>query len=451
MSSIRCRFEIQGLDFESCEAGTTVEVEILLPMTLELLENAFPFEGIYHFRQKIYNKSQNNWVWADVLPGEAKLASDTKMVEILALPLSFGFHHETGSLYPDWGNALAEEERSRGWRRQPAWASKANAKAKVLQQRSSESLEGLADRVDDLTLEAKKKLDQVMASDAAVKIGQKSVAVGKVVGKLFSSGLSAVVNSAGNASASSSSSRGGGGKPPTVARVPGPGARDVLERLSADLGTRFDGCQTPQHADLATRLWAALVVHIPTSSSGQTHQAHSPPPPPPPPAESFVSQEWKNRCGFVSDDALGGDMGKTGVLALKALVYFTDTYNRKALRMATANSASVAANYPFGIVAVNLTLMLVDVLGLRQRRFLGMPPAAHWGVFEHDIEDSAFNELFCLGFGHIDFLWRDRKATRADFGAIIKQTKSDLQELLAAGPVDLEDLLQRANRAGLVH
>lgn len=185
-------------------------------------------------------------------------------------------------------------------------------------------MEGFADRVDVAAVEAKKKLEQVMASDAAVKLSQKSVAVGKVVGNFFSSSLSAVNTTIGNAAAvgntPSSSSWGGGGggeacSPPTV---PGRGACEVLGRLSEDLSTPFACAQNPEHADYGDRLWTSLVCSSDDLSPSSPH---------PPPA--FVTPEWRLRYGFVSDDALGADMAKTGVLALKSLLYFTETYNRK--------------------------------------------------------------------------------------------------------------------------
>ena len=95
MNVIRCRFEIQGDPLESCETGITVDVEIPLPVTLEMVKDAFPFEGVYFFRHKIYNKSQN-WAWADLLPGELKVSPSAELLEIRVGDTS---HKQTPTLH----------------------------------------------------------------------------------------------------------------------------------------------------------------------------------------------------------------------------------------------------------------------------------------------------------------------------------------------------------------
>ena len=87
---------------------------------------------------------------------------------------------------------------------------------------------------------------------------------------------------------------------------------------------------------------------------------------------------------------------------------------------------------------------------LRGGAFVGHP-APWWGVFENDLEDAAFFELFCLAFAHIDFLWRERKATRKQFGPVMTDTKTAIVGLLNTGPSSLEQLLQRAAKTGVAH
>jgi hypothetical protein len=144
--------------------------------------------------------------------------------------------------------------------------------------------------------------------------------------------------------------------------------------------------------------------------------------------------------------------------------------------MAVAHRASTAAHYPFGIVAVNVVLMLADVLMLKGRAFI-QTPARGWEAFAmlNDDNDDGFNrdrsfgnssgrpedtnlsnfegfgELFTLSLKHVDYLWTTEGATRADFGRIIKLTKGAVVEVLAEGPRDVVELLDVAVRRGLAH
>jgi len=144
--------------------------------------------------------------------------------------------------------------------------------------------------------------------------------------------------------------------------------------------------------------------------------------------------------------------------------------------MVVTHRASTAAHYPFGIVAVNIVLMLADVLMLKSRAF-HQTPACGWEAFamlndEYDDfhggsgsgasssghsqrgnfgDFEAFGELFALSLQHVDYMWTTEGATRADFGRIIKLTKGAVVEVLAEGPRDVVELLDVAVRTGLAH
>ena len=44
----------------------------------------------------------------------------------------------------------------------------------------------------------------------------------------------------------------------------------------------------------------------------------------------------------------------------------------------------------------------------------------YWTLFE---DPTAFFEMFCICFQHIDAIWTYRKSTRSDFGKIIGEYK----------------------------
>jgi hypothetical protein len=119
--------------------------------------------------------------------------------------------------------------------------------------------------------------------------------------------------------------------------------------------------------------------------------------------------------------------------------------------MLSKNKANVKSNYPFAIVAINITLLLGEQLGLRDhkyvssfrmnkmiisyirddtltlmvtvidiiricsRRYLSQP-VGYWDLFN---DSNSFFELFCICFLHVDNIWTFRNAIRADFAKII--------------------------------
>ena len=166
---------------------------------------------------------------------------------------------------------------------------------------------------------------------------------------------------------------------------------------------------------------------------------------------------WRSRAGFTRND-VAPDMDKVGTLALRALAYMATTYERKTRAMLEAQRANTAETYPFAFLGVNLTKMLAEVLKLKSTSTtnsgggdFAQLEAAWWGVFENDIEDAAFFELFSLAFGHIDYLWRERRANRKQFAPLMRDTKKAIEDLLQTGPASPEQLLQRAANMGLVH
>jgi hypothetical protein len=98
------RFEVQG-EPEAPESSVVVEVVVPRPVTLEALAAAFPYQGLYHFRQRVTVKGQRTHCWLDL--AEDNATDDLqppagKRLDIRALPLSFG--EGDGALNIDWGN-----------------------------------------------------------------------------------------------------------------------------------------------------------------------------------------------------------------------------------------------------------------------------------------------------------------------------------------------------------
>lgn len=254
---------------------------------------------------------------------------------------------------------------------------------------------------------------QVLSSDAVVKLGQNSAAIGKSITKLWSTGVAKV----GSMKVSMDSR--------TSVQMPNPPpheAQEVLGRLSDELSNKERG---KEQRDLLGSLGKFITPTYPSQPAA-----------------------WK-QGGFVSENP-ADDLVKTGTLGLRALVYFTKRYTHKATQMMESQKQCTSSHYPFAIVGVNLTLMLADVFCLKERKFEGRV-APFWMIFEHDLEEEAFFEIFSILFMHIDFLWVSRKATRKEFGDIIKSTKNSLLLVLDKGPSSLSDLVALSKKNNLIH
>lgn len=119
--------------------------------------------------------------------------------------------------------------------------------------------------------------------------------------------------------------------------------------------------------------------------------------------------------------------------------------------MLIANKDNIKTNYPFAIVCVNLTLLLIDALSVRDSKYLsvqGIPlliPLTHsltyvlsqvgfWEIFE---DPNAFYELFSFCFIQVDASWRRRKAVRSEFGSVIGDVNTKLVQTLKNSPKKL--------------
>lgn len=146
-----------------------------------------------------------------------------------------------------------------------------------------------------------------------------------------------------------------------------------------------------------------------------------------------LSATWKEAGWQGVDPAT--DLKSSGILALHALVYFGNKFPEMSLERIEKNKANVKTKYPYAIVAVNLTLLLAELISLKDNKYFSVQ-AGHWGVFE---DPTAFFEIFCMCFHHVDSIWTHRNAVRTDFGKIIGETKQIVKLTLAKNPKTLLD------------
>ncbi len=169
-----------------------------------------------------------------------------------------------------------------------------------------------------------------------------------------------------------------------------------LSQLSDELDTPFEP-ENPQHVALLSELWTQQVIS--TSPDAGTFQKSSP--------------LWKN-AGWQTPDP-SADLKSSGILALHCMIYLGNKYTVLSNDRLLRNKVNSKSNYPYAIVGVNLTLLLADLLSLKDQRYLS-EQRSFWMLFE---DPTAFFEIFCVCYHHIDSTWTYRKAVRSEFAKII--------------------------------
>jgi len=188
-------------------------------------------------------------------------------------------------------------------------------------------------------------------------------------------------------------------------------SEERLAELSEDLSTPYED-HNSEHSKLMKEMFNVMFPHKPYTRN---------------------SLLWKEG-GWQKADPVA-DLKASGILALKAITYFCRTKQSVALEMIERNKQNIKSNYPFAIVAVNITLLLSEILNLRDQQYL-MMQANYWELFEDRV---AFYEVFCSCIIYVDRSWKNNNLTRADFSKLINETKSRVSTVLQKGPKSLND------------
>lgn len=120
--------------------------------------------------------------------------------------------------------------------------------------------------------------------------------------------------------------------------------------LSDDVSAPFNA-QDPRHMALLQDLWKAMCAASSESNDRPTSLERE-------------SLKWKD-MGFQTKDPVA-DLKSSGVLALRTLEFMLRKHKAISSRLISQNKANLPTNYPFAIVGVNLTLLLADILKLKQ-------------------------------------------------------------------------------------
>lgn len=122
-------------------------------------------------------------------------------------------------------------------------------------------------------------------------------------------------------------------------------AEENLSHLSEDISTSFTESDAI-HVSLLSNLWEVL---FPNEGPFQRN-----------------STVWRE-AGFQKNDPVS-DLKASGVLSIRAMTYLGVKYPLKAQSMLQANKINTKTNYPFAVVGINITLLLSELLNLRDQR-----------------------------------------------------------------------------------
>ena len=284
-------------------------------LTLGELRNLFPFEGEFHFRLKVPARSlsmSGTYVWLDIC-GDDSQELDTTGTELDIMALAVCIPEDKAqcviadSSYTEYYELLTQDLAENG----------AAPKERALRREG-----GTAHTQPRST---RKKGDSVSVP--------KNLSVNdmtKAASSIWSSVLSTastlhdhVLSKAGQVSDAS---------------------KRVLDFLNLELNTPFDHCDL-RHMHRLQDLWDSVFDNEPFERE---------------------TVKWKD-LGFQKPDPIV-DLKNSGTLPLLGMLYFCQQYAAQARSIISAQKSNTKSNYPFAIVCINISLLLADILGLKDKR-----------------------------------------------------------------------------------
>jgi hypothetical protein len=130
-------------------------------------------------------------------------------------------------------------------------------------------------------------------------------------------------------------------------------AIETLGSLSNMVNSTFN-YDNPDHQGLLQNLWNIQILPLTNKPTGNS-------------VAYLKSTEWK-LAGWQNPSNICIDLKTSGLLSIHSMIYFGQTYRSNSLSMLEANQQNSKYLYPYAIVAINLTLLLVDVFHLRDKK-----------------------------------------------------------------------------------
>ena len=318
MSLVHCT--IHG---DCVESGSKCSFYLPAPVTLSALHKMFPYEGEYRFRLKMQGSLagfKEDFVYLDLTDSNVVEFSSClahEEIDIQALVISLPESYSDDPLYDSYLDNLDAEisQYTRANRHPPAENEMENHKNKKGSVRMAQGKEMLK----MISKGVKKGAKTIVSNSHNLKLS----AVQKGAATIWSTVMKSMSTNE------------------PLSDI----AEENLSQLSDDVSTSFiesDGI----HISLLSNLWEVL---FPNEGPFQRN-----------------SPIWKE-AGFQKTDPVA-DLKASGVLSLRAMTYLGVKYPLKAKAMLNANRVNTKTNYPYAVVGINITLLLAELLNLRDQR-----------------------------------------------------------------------------------
>jgi len=398
-----CAGDRSGLDCEGL-SGTRCSFYAPAPVTLAHIQRLFPFDGTYHFRAKASGKSVGlprvENVWVDLTDPRKEIAvpSGANELEILALALDLPAVSEEEST----GDTLqyleaVKQEMPQGERPKRQAIEPLRRKGGAGAGGAANMAAAVGDRLKTGVTDVFKKIGAATQKIDASNAANLWNSLAKHTLGIF--GQSASVLS------------------------------DQAESNLAELSDLLDIAFMPankEHVTLLRDLFSCLFVGSDV-------------------AFSLTGDKWKE-AGFQKADPTA-DLKQSGILALRSMLHMGLTHSKETQEMVQANKVNTKTKDPFAIVGVNITLLLAELLHLRDNKYMFQQGVGYWALFE---DPSAYYEMFSLCFFHMNATWVQRQAVRADFGKLVSEVKEIVTRTLKRSPTNLNEFRLIGIDEGLV-
>ncbi|KAH0874186.1 hypothetical protein HID58_071548 [Brassica napus] len=180
-----------------------------------------------------------------------------------------------------------------------------------------------------------------------------------------------------------------------------PAQEECLLRLQSRIDVAYDS-SIPQHQEALRDLWKLAFPE---------EELHG-----------IVSEQWKE-MGWQGKDP-STDFRGGGFISLENLLFFAKNFPksfRDLLRKQVGDRS--VWEYPFAVAGVNITFMLIQMLGLEA------------------VNESAFDLLYCIAFKLMDQQWLSMRASYMEFNTVMKSTRRQLErEIMVEDITGIEDM-----------
>jgi len=185
--------------------------------------------------------------------------------------------------------------------------------------------------------------------------------------------------------------------------------RAIVDEIQALFEDTFDK-ELPEHVTLLRRLWDASNLGV----SDDSQDAEGIP-------FELQTNRWKD-LGFQRNDPVS-DLRATGLLGLQNLVYFAEEHPTIFLHMARDQQQSSEMEYPFATASINITYLMIQLLGLRKPRPWFPTMDTHPLLF---FNRRAWEELYTIIFRLFDQKWNQMLVGYMGFQKVIDRTREDV-------------------------